>query len=141
MRSVLLLLLPSLGAAFMLPAPPRTPATLGSAPRAAVYADELAAPTENATSSAEAGGPEMVNLDEGQFMRWYRAQKLKEKFEEENPVDPLERIKGPAFSLFFILLGFNLGPIIGKIFEITGVSRESLVLPAIELPFLGGGGS
>ena len=59
------------------------------------------------------------------FMRWYRAEKNREKYEEENPPDPFETIKGPAFSLAFILLGFNLGPIISKIFEVTGVTSSS----------------
>ena len=57
-------------------------------------------------------------------MRWYYAEKRREKYEEENPPDPLEKIKGPAFSLAAILIGFNLGPIIGKIFALgSGVTE------------------
>jgi len=87
----------------------------------------------DAAAVTEAAPAQAVDLDDGKFMRWYRNEKLREKYEEENPTDPFERIKGPAFSLAFILLGFNLGPIIGKIFEITGVTADSLP----KLPFGG----
>lgn len=94
---------------------------------------QLATPRACAESgTVEQVAPEPTAVDDSKFMRWYMREKRREKYEAENPVDPFERIKSPAISMAFILLGFNLGPIISKIYEITGVTAPSL-------PSFGGG--
>lgn len=102
-------------------------------------------------------------------MRWYRAEKAREKYEAENPpslelrldwfpqpiscvsvdvtllcvLDPLDRLQGPARTLLLVLVAFNIGPIISKILEIAGIEVElptiNIPIPKIDLPFFGSG--
>lgn len=45
---------------------------------------------------------EQVNLDEGKFMRWYYAEKRREKYEEENPPGMQSEAEPAWYSLLLV---------------------------------------
>ena len=66
---------------------------------------------------AEAEDPLMIAAGgDSNFVRWYRYEQAKEEFLKENPVDvvanAVERLKGPASSLFIIGAGFYSIPLV-----------------------------
>eukprot|EP00326_Haptolina_ericina_P021528 CAMPEP_0181196410 /NCGR_PEP_ID=MMETSP1096-20121128/15451_1 /TAXON_ID=156174 ORGANISM="Chrysochromulina ericina, Strain CCMP281" /NCGR_SAMPLE_ID=MMETSP1096 /ASSEMBLY_ACC=CAM_ASM_000453 /LENGTH=103 /DNA_ID=CAMNT_0023286169 /DNA_START=147 /DNA_END=458 /DNA_ORIENTATION=+ len=63
--------------------------------------------------------PTEADLDNGNFMKWYRYEMDREQFEKENPVDALAKYKGPLLSLVAIGIGFNIIPLVRSVVDLV----------------------
>lgn len=75
--------------------------------------------------NAESLAPTARDPDDSNFMRWYRYEMEYEKYKKENPIDPLERLRGPLLSVAAILIGFLCAPLVKRVIGLVNVEIAS----------------